>query len=266
MEKVWHDRQSELPLRANKVYLPYFSTMKSIKFQFVCEALILAIGIFLGGRAIRHGIVQFKEMDRTVTAKGLSEKEVLADKATWPLKFKELGNDPAELYDRIETNTNVVVAFLKKGGMKEDEISVAAPTLVDQQANMSYSSETVRYRYKANCVVTVVSKNVDLVRKLVSRQAELMRQGVTIVGNEYDEESAVTYEFTGLNEIKPEMVAEATKNARKTAERFAEDSDSKLGKIRTADQGQFSIESRDKNTPWIKNVRVVSTVVFYLND
>ncbi len=240
--------------------------MKSIEFKFFGEALVLAIGIFLGGRAIKQGIVQFKEMDRTVTAKGLSEKEVKADKATWPLKFKELGNDPAELYDRIEKNTQTIVNFLKSNGVSNDEISLAPPTLVDQQANMSYSNETVRYRYKANCVVTVVSKNVDLVRKLVGRQAELMRQGVTIVGNEYDEAPAVTYEFTGLNEIKPEMIAEATKNARKTAERFAEDSDSELGKIRTADQGQFSIDSRDQNTPWLKNVRVVTTVIYYLKD
>lgn len=236
------------------------------RFKYIGEALILAIGLFLAGGAIRKGIVQFKEMDRTVTAKGLSEKEVKADKATWPLKFKELGNDPSELYDRIERNTQTVVNFLKSNGVKNEEISLAPPTLVDQQANMSYSSETVRYRYKANCVVTVVSKDVDLVRKLVSRQTELMRQGVTIVGNEYDEGSVVSYEFTGLNTIKPEMIAEATKNARKTAERFAEDSKSKLGKIRTADQGQFSIESRDQNTPWIKNVRVVTTVIYYLND
>ncbi|MBO4802877.1 MAG: SIMPL domain-containing protein [Bacteroidaceae bacterium] len=240
--------------------------MKSISFQFMGEAIVLALGLFLGGRAIKQGIVQFKEMDRVVTAKGLSEKEVLADKATWPLKFKELGNDPAELYDRIETNTQAVVAFLKKGGVKDEEISVAPPTLVDQQANMSYSSETVRYRYKANCVVTVVTKNVELVRSLVGRQTELMRQGITIVGNEYDEGTGVTYEFTGLNTIKPEMISEAIKNARTTATRFAEDTNSKLGKIRTADQGQFSIESRDQNTPWIKNVRVVSTVVFYLDD
>lgn len=240
--------------------------MKSINFKFMGEALLLAIGIFLGGRSIKQGIVQFKEMDRTVTAKGLSEKEVKADKATWPLKFKELGNDPSELYDRIERNTQTVVNFLKSNGVKNEEISLAPPTLVDQQANMSYSSETVRYRYKANCVVTVVSKDVDLVRKLVSRQTELMRQGVTIVGNEYDEGSGVTYEFTGLNDIKPEMIAEATKNARKTAERFAEDSESELGKIRTADQGQFSIENRDNNTPWLKNVRIVTTVVYYLKD
>ena len=235
-------------------------------FKFAGEALILAVGIFFGCRAIKQGIVQFKEMDRTVTAKGLCEREVKADKATWPLKFKELGNDPAELYGRIEKDNEVILKFLKEGGLTDDEISLAPPTLVDQQANMSYSSETVRYRYKANCVVTVVSKNVDLVRKLVNKQPELMRQGVTIVGNEYDDESVVSYEFTALNDIKPEMIAEATKNARKTAERFAEDSESELGKIRTADQGQFSIESRDKNTPWLKNVRIVTTVVYYLED
>ncbi|MBQ9523550.1 MAG: SIMPL domain-containing protein [Bacteroidaceae bacterium] len=240
--------------------------MKNVQFKYIGEALILAIGLFLAGGAIKSGIVKFKEMDRTVTAKGLCEKEVKADKVTWPLKFKELGNDPAELYDRIENNTQTVVKFLKDNGLSDEEISIAPPAMVDQQANMSYSSETVRYRYKANCVVTVVSKNVDLVRKIVSNQAKLMRQGVTIVGNEYDETSSVTYEFTGLNEIKPEMIAEATKNARKTAEQFATDSNSELGKIKTADQGQFSINDRDQNTPWLKNIRVVTTVVYYLKD
>ena len=221
--------------------------MKNVQFKYIGEALILAIGLFLAGGAIKSGIVKFKEMDRTVTAKGLCEKEVKADKVTWPLKFKELGNDPAELYDRIESNTQTVVSFLKANGLSDDEISIAPPAMVDQQANMSYSSEQVRYRYKANCVVTVVSKNVDLVRKIVSNQAKLMRQGVTIVSNEYDETSNVTYEFTGLNDIKPEMIAEATKNARKTAEQFASDSNSELGKIKTADQGQFSINDRDQN-------------------
>ena len=240
--------------------------MKDVQFKYIGEALILAIGLFLTGGAIRSGIIKFKEMDRTVTAKGLCEKEVKADKVTWPLKFKELGNDPAELYDRIEKNTQTIVSFLKDNGLNEEEISIAPPAMVDQQANMSYSNEEVRYRYKANCVVTVVSKNVDLVRKIVSKQAALMRRGITIVGNEYDEGSLVSYEFTGLNEIKPEMIAEATKNARKTAEQFATDSNSELGNIKTADQGQFSIEDRDQNTPWLKNIRVVTTVVYYLED
>ena len=240
--------------------------MMDNRFKYMGEALILAISLFLTGGAIRSGIIKFKEMDRTVTAKGLCEKEVKANKATWPLKFKELGNDPAELYDRIEKNTQTIVAFLKENGLSDEEISLAPPAMVDQQANMSYSNEEVRFRYKANCVVTVVSKNVDLIRKIVSKQAALMRRGITIVSNEYDEGSLVSYEFTGLNEIKPEMIAEATKNARKTAEQFATDSNSELGKIRTADQGQFSIEDRDSNTPWLKNIRVVTTVVYYLED
>ncbi len=221
------------------------------RFKYVGEALILAIGLFLAGGAISKGIVKFKEMDRTVT---------------WPLKFKELGNDPSGIYDCIEKDTRIIVEFLKKNGITDEEISLAPPVMVDQQANMSYSNEMVRYRYKANCVVTVVSKNVDLVRSLVSKQASLMLEGVTIVGNEYGEDSPVSYEFTDLNEIKPEMIAEATKNARKTAEQFAKDSDSKLGKIRTADQGQFSINDRDQNTPWLKNVRVVTTIVYTLKD
>ena len=240
--------------------------MEEKTIHYVGGACILALGIFFGCNAIKDGIVQFKEMDRTVTAKGLCEREVKANKVTWPLKFKKLGNDPAELYESIEKVNAIIMEFLKSNGLTEKEISLAPPTMVDQQANISYSSETVRYRYKANCVVTVVSSRVDLVRSLVSKQAELMRQGVTIVGNEYDEGSGVTYEFTGLNDIKPEMIAEATKNARKTAERFAEDSESELGKIRTADQGQFSIENRDNNTPWLKNVRIVTTVVYYLKD
>ena len=102
--------------------------MKDIQFKYIGEALILAIGLFLAGGAIKSGIVKFKEMDRTVTAKGLCEKEMKADKVTWPLKFKELGNDPAELYDRIEKNTQVVVSFLKQYNLSDEEISVAPPT------------------------------------------------------------------------------------------------------------------------------------------
>ena len=101
--------------------------MKNIQFKYIGEALILAIGLFLTGGAIKSGIVKFKEMDRTVTAKGLCEKEVKADKVTWPLKFKELGNDPAELYDRIENNTKTIVSFLKEYGLTDEEISIAPP-------------------------------------------------------------------------------------------------------------------------------------------
>ena len=119
------------------------------------------------------------------------------------------------------------------------------------------------YRYVAKSVITVTSTNVDLVRGLITKQAELMRQGIALVSEEYGSDQ-VTYSFTGLNDIKPAMVEEATKNARATAQKFADDSDCSLGGIRNAQQGQFSIESRDQNTPYIKNIRVVNTIEYSL--
>ena len=127
-----------------------------------------------------------------------------------------------------------------------------------------YGNQNISYRYNATSVITVTSSKVDLVRRIMSEQAELMKQGIAITGGDY--RYNVSYEFTGLNQIKPQMVEEATKNARSVAEKFASDSDSRLGKIRNASQGQFSIEDRDANTPYIKNVRVVTTVNYYLRN
>lgn len=223
---------------------------------------ILSLGMIVLGFTVRSGIVRFKELDRTVSVKGLSEREVKADKVTWPLMYKELGNDPAEMYDRLEGKNQRVVRFLKDGGLSDEEISVNPPTITDRQAD-NYGNEIMNYRYKATSVITVTSANVDKVRQLMRRQAELMKQGIAIVSEEYGS-NAVVYEFTGLNKVKPEMVEEATKNARLTAEKFAHDSESRLSGIRTASQGQFSIEDRDANTPYIKRIRVVSTFEYNL--
>ena len=144
---------------------------------------------------------------------------------------------------------------------KKEEISIAPPEVIDMQAER-YVDRNVAYRYNATSVITVTSKNVDRVRKLMSGQAELLKQGIAITGGDY--KYNVSYEFTGLNEVKPKMIEEATKNARAAAEKFAKDSDSELGKIRNASQGQFSISDRDAYTPYIKSVRVVTTVNYYL--
>ena len=138
---------------------------------------------------------------------------------------------------------------------------VSAPEIIDMEAER-YNNQNHPYRYNATSVITVTSNDVGKVRKLMLEQTELMTQGVAISGGDY--RYNVLYEFTGLNEIKPQMIEEATQNARKTAEKFAIDSGSKLGKIRNASQGQFSITDRDANTPFIKNVRVVTTVNYYL--
>jgi hypothetical protein len=129
----------------------------------------------------------------------------------------------------------------------------------------SWSQENITNRYVATSVIIVSSEHVALVRSIMQRQAELMKLGIALITEEYGKNN-IQYEFTKLNDIKPEMVEESTKNARATAEKFAADSESQLGKIRRATQGQFSIQNRDVNTPHIKNVRVVSTVEYYIND
>lgn len=231
--------------------------------QHIIPSLILAAGIAIMGNALSNGIVEYKDMDRTVTVKGLCEREVMADKVTWSLMYKELGNDPSQIYDLLEQKNNKVVAFLKSSGIKSQDISINPPVITDRQAD-NYGNEIMTYRYKATSVITVTSNEVEKVRKLLTKQSQLMKQGIALVSNEYGNTNSVIYEYTGLNKIKPEMIKEATENARATAQKFADDSDSKLGKIRTAQQGQFSITNRDDNTPHIKNIRVVSTIEYTL--
>ncbi len=225
-------------------------------------ALIVALGMCCMGISIRSGIVRFKTLDRKVTVKGLSEREVLANKVTWPLIYKELGNDPSAMYELIEQKNQKVVSFLKAEGLGNDEISVNPPTIRDRQAD-NYGNEIMNYRYKAECVIIVTSTDIDKVRRLMRRQSELMKQGIALVSEEYGDNS-VRYEYTGLNDIKQEMVEEAMKNAKTTAEQFARDADARLDGVITAQQGQFSIDDRDRNTPYIKRIRVVNTVEYAL--
>lgn len=229
----------------------------------IIPATILAASLVIMGKSIKSGIVEYKDMDRTVTVKGLSEREVMADKVTWSLMYKELGNDPSQIYDLLEQKNNKVVAFLKNSGIKSQDISINPPVITDRQAD-NYGNEIMTYRYKATSVITVTSSEVEKVRKLLTKQSQLMKQGIALVSNEYGNTNSVIYEYTSLNKIKPEMIKEATENARATAQKFADDSDSRLGKIRTAQQGQFSITNRDDNTPHIKNIRVVSTIEYNL--
>ena len=228
------------------------------------EALILCIGLIIMGACIADGLTSAFQSDRIVTVKGLSEREVPADKVIWPLVYKELGNDPAEMYDRLATKNRKVIDFLKEKGISEKEICESAIQVSDRQAD-SYDQNNVLYRYKATSVITVTSSQVELIRKIMQSQSELMKMGIALVTEEYGT-NIVKYEFTGLNKIKPNMIEESTKNARATAEKFAKDSESKLGKIRSASQGQFSIDNRDSNTPYIKRIRVVSTIEYYIED
>ena len=227
------------------------------------QAAILAVSIAFLGLCIKWGIDDFANKDRNVTVKGLAEKEVEADKVTWPIPTKELGNDLPELYQRINTTTAKVKAFLKQHGIKDDEINVNATVVIDLNADQ-YSNNNRGFRYNITSTITVTSQNVKLVRSIMAKQGELLKQGVAVLDGGY--ENRITYEYVGFKKMKPQMMQEAIKNAEATAQEFATNSNSKLNKITKADQGQFSIDDRDANTPYIKKVRVVTTITYSLKD
>ncbi|MDE6854335.1 MAG: SIMPL domain-containing protein [Muribaculaceae bacterium] len=226
-------------------------------------AALIAVAIAGLGCAIKGGLDNFANRDRTVQVRGLCEKEVSANKVTWPLVTKEMGNDLTAIYNKIQTNNTSILNFLKANGITDDEISVNPPQVYDQMAER-YSSDDVRVRYKVTNVVVVTSDKVDTVRELIKKQTELLRQGIAVVAGDYNYQT--TYEYTDLNSIKPEMIAEATAKAREAAEKFAADSHSSLGKIQSASQGQFSISDRDQYTPQIKTVRVVTYINYQLEN
>ncbi len=218
-------------------------------------------GLIFIGICMVIAVNRYKSFDRSVSVKGLCEKEVMADKVIWPLVYKIVGNDMEAIYKEITAKNGTIVQYLKEKGIPDSEISVAAPNVVDLKAER-YSSEERTYRYNVTCVITVASGQVEKVRGLIASQGDLIAKGVTLVSGDYQYNTI--YEFTGLNEIKPQMIEEATANARQVAQKFAEDSKSRLGKIKRASQGQFSVTNRDNNTPYIKNVRVVTSVDYYL--
>ena len=227
------------------------------------ESIVLALSIIGLGAFLYSAIIGVKDRERVINVRGLAEREVKADYVIWPIVFKEVGNDLSALYETVQTKTLVLEKFLSENGISNEEIGNASPDITDTESEL-YNNEKRPYRYVATVVVTVASKNVDKIRELMEKQGELLKQGIAF--SEGDYRYRKIYSFNGLNTIKPAMIEEANKNARTAAQKFATDSESKLGKIKSATQGQFSIEDRDENTPFIKKVRVVTNVQYFLED
>jgi len=223
----------------------------------------IGLGLLVFGILLQQGLESFKDKDRVVAVKGLSEREVKADRVIWPLMYKEIGDDLQAINTTIQSKNQAILSFLKANGVSDDEITLSSPEIIDMKADR-YANNVVKYRYNVTSVITIYSSNVDLVRKLMENPNELIRKGIALTGEDYRYQKQ--FLFTGLNQIKPTMIEEATSNARTSAIKFAQDSQSKLGKIRSADQGQFSISDRDANTPYIKTIRVVTTINYYLED
>lgn len=232
------------------------------------SSLILGLCIFCGliGMAfiVGYTMLEFKSFERVVTVKGLSEREVPATIAVWPIRFSEASNDLSAIYTSMERSQIKIIEYLQKKGFTASEISIATPSIIDKMAQQYGGGNPVGLRYTASQGLTVRSGNVELVRSTMKTIVELGKSGIVLGGYEYQVQPQ--FLFTQLNDLKPEMIEEATRSARSVAEKFASDSNSKLGKIRSASQGQFSIEDLDVSTPHIKKVRVVSTVEYYLSD
>ena len=226
--------------------------------------LAVMVGLIVLGAMIPRAVEKYRSYDRTVNVKGLCEKEVKADKVIWPVVYKVMANDIQSIYDQTDSNNASIISFLKSGSIGESEITVSVPQISDKLAN-EYGDNNRAFRYIAKNVITVCTSDVDAVLTLMSRQSELLKKGI-VTGGANQWENPVEFKYEGLNGIKPEMIEEATMNAREAAEKFAKDSDSRLGKIKTASQGTFTIENRDSNTPYIKKVRVVTSVVYYLDN
>lgn len=230
----------------------------------VILGLCLVLGLSALGYLLGNAAIQYKEYERTVTVKGLSEREYIADIVIWPIQFSAASNDLEQIYKSIDASSAKISDFLVNAGIDPSEISYAAPSITDKSAQRYGNQQGADFRFTAFQTVTVYSNNIEKVRKVMGNMSALGKQGIVFTGDDY--QARTEYLFTRLNDVKPEMVEEATRQAREVAEKFASDSKSRLGKIKSASQGQFSINARDKNNPHIKKVRVVSTVVYYLSD
>ena len=237
----------------------------------------LLLGLVLGGWLLGKQIKETRLADRYVTVKGLVERTVKSDAAIWPVTFKETGNELQQVYAKSEEDRAAVLKFFKDQGIAEPEITVGQIQVTDKQAN-EYGNNQGGPRYIVQQTVTVSSADVDKVAKAGQKTAQLLQAGIIVTGG-YGQ--GIRYVFNGLNALKPDMITEATKNARASADRFAADSGSEVGSIRSANQGVFSISAADGGGPGggeegggggatnpdasiMKKVRVVATIDYYL--
>jgi hypothetical protein len=230
----------------------------------ILAALLVGLGLVGAGWFAAQGMARLKTADRYVTVKGSAEKIVDADLVVWPLPHSVGGNDLADVQSKLDANTQIIRAFFAQAGFKPAEIVVSPPRLEDRWAWASGDNKPPeRYRYST----TVILRTSDVARALTALRGsgQLVARGV-MLGSADEGMGGPDFEYTRLNAIKPALIAEATANARESAEQFAKDSHSTIGGIRSANQGVVDISDRDQGSPQVKKVRVVTTVEYFLKD
>lgn len=228
----------------------------------LAAAVVVALGLAAAGWFAAQGMARLKTQDRFVTVKGSAEKIVDADLVVWPLSHTVAGNDLPLVQRQLDANTVTIREFFAKAGFKPEEIVVSPPRLEDRWA-WAYGENRPPERYRYSTTVTLRTNRVADAIAALRRTGELVSRGILIGGQEGGG-SEPTFDYTQLNAVKPALIAEATANARKSAEQFAKDSGARLGGIRSANQGVVSISDRDPGSPQVKTVRVVTTVEYFL--
>jgi hypothetical protein len=229
--------------------------------SFVVLGLSLVLGLAVFGIQIGHAVKTGREFDRYLTVKGLSERDAKANLAIWPIRFSVVADDLGALKTAMESSRSLVLAYLKSSAIESQEIAQGLPEITDREDERIQLNRPALSRYRAVVTLVVRSPNVDIVKKAIQGADSLLERGVTLGGNEQGQTQFI---FNALNDVKPGMIREATANARAAAEKFAQDSHSKVGRIRKASQGVLEIEDRDAASPEWKNLRVVTTVDFFL--
>jgi hypothetical protein len=233
---------------------------RSLSGSLIVVALLVALGLAVAGWFTSQGMARLKTQDRYVTVKGSAERIVDADLLVWPLPHSVGGNDLAEVQRHLDANTAAIRDFFLQAGFKAEEIVVSPPRLEDRWA-YAYGENRPPERYRYSNTVSLRTNGVDKALAALRRSGELVGRGVMI-----GEGSQPDFDYTKLNDIKPALIAESTANARDSAEQFAKDSHSRLGGIRSANQGVVTISDRDQSSPQVKKVRVVTTVEYFLKD
>ena len=235
--------------------------MKNISFL---KILILGLSIILAGYFIGEMNWKSQKNNRKVQVKGLSERIVDANLAVWPMKITFISNNLKELNAKIAHQKKIVVEFFRTKGFNKDEITSGVGNISDAKANLYNNNRNLDFRYLANLEITLRTTDISKIKIAQKEVVALLSKGIVI--NSKNTWRPIQYFFTNLNSIKPAMIEEATKKAKEVAEKFAKDSNSKVGKIKTANQGLFSINDRDENTPFVKKVRVVTSITYFLED
>jgi len=230
--------------------------------SFVVLGLSLVVGLAVFGLQIGRAVKMGREFDRYLAVKGLSEREVKATLVIWPIRFSVAAEELGALKMAMETNRALVLSFLRDNGIDPKEITQGLPVVSDREDERIQANRPSLARYRGVVTLVVRSANVDVVKKAVQGADALLEKGVTLTGNESTDR--IEFIFNAVNDIKPDMIKEATANARAAAEKFAQDSKSKVGRIRKATQGALEIEDRDAASPERKILRVVTTVDFFL--